>query len=486
MHAVLWQPAASLLLLAASSLVVWLSGERRQRQGTIIALFALLLSGALYLPLAAEIAAGRVLLAAYDLLPPLGLSLRLDTLSYAMIILFHCSGAILVLYMLNYPFTQGGRRFKTAFLLIVACATGVAAAGNIMSFFLFFEVMSLLFFILVIHHRTEKATAAALKFLYMTIGGSVLFFMSTAIIFVRTGQAGWQAGLLQPGGLTTVAFIGYLVAFGIKAAMFPLHLWLADAYGEAPVPAMALSSMIMLKTGAYGLIRFLYGVFGVELVHREGWSAVILILATVTILYGSFCAFAAKDLLRRLAYSGMAQMGYIIFGIALLQPQALLGGIYHIFAHMLMKGTLILCAGAILAKTGKRAVSELAGIGSEMPLTMICFALASLTAVGLPPMNIFLTKWYLSQGALAAGMPLMILVLLASSILNAAYYLPIVFNAFFGAKNRDLQKKLAWDRLSPAMAIPLLLLAAGCIAFNLLPVNYPLQWALNITAGLMP
>ena len=484
MHNTLWQPALTLALLAATALTIWLCGERRQKAGSCLIVVSLFVSLGIMAIMARDVIGGEVKSVTYSLLPPFGLTFRIDLLSFALVLLFHFCGIILSLYLISYPLKGSCRRFRTVFLLIVTCATGVVMAGDLLSLFLFFEVMSISFFILVIHDRTEKAAAASMKFLYMTIGGSVLYFMALAVVFAQSGSVGWETVNLQAGGLTTLAFIGFAAAFGMKAGLFPLHLWMADAYGEAPTPAMALSSLIMLKTGAYGMIRITHQIFGVELVRQEGLAAVIAVLAVGSILYGSLNAFAQDDLPRRLAYSGMAQLGYILLGIALLNPDALVGGLFHILAHIMMKGTLILCAGAIWVKTGKRKISELAGIGYKLPFTMLCFALASLTAVGLPPMNIFITKWYLSLGALAAGMPLLIVVLLISSVLNAAYYLPIVFTAFYGEKNRNLHAKLTWDRLPLTMAAAIVVLAVGCIAFSLLPENIPLAWAQSITAGL--
>lgn len=484
MNTFLWQPVAAVAILAACALAVWLGGERAHRAGSMLTVLSLCAAFIILFSLVRDVAGGAVPSAHFNVLPPFGLSFRVDRLSLSLALLFLFSGVMLALYAAAYPLVDQYRRFKAVFVFILACATGVVTAGDLVSLFLFFEAMSLSFFVLVIHNRTEAAVAATLKFLYMTIGGSVLFFIALASVFTEAGQFSWQdGGFLSVGPYTALAFIGFLAAFGMKAGMFPLHLWMADVYGQAPPPAVALSSMILLKTGAYGLIRVFHQVFGLELIRQEGWYQIVLLLAVVSILYGSLCAFAEQDLPRRLAYSGIAQLGYILFGIALLRPESLTGGVYHIMGHAMMKGTLLLSAGAILAKTGKRKVSDLAGIGWQMPLTMTCFALAALTAVGLPPANIFITKWYLSLGALSAGQPLLILVFLASSVLNAAYYLPIVFTAFFGENNRDMHAKLAPDGLPLSMSLPMVVLLACCLVFSFMPQNVPLAWAKSIAAG---
>jgi multicomponent Na+:H+ antiporter subunit D len=480
----LWQPLVALGLLAACSLLIWLSAERAHRADSYLSLIALGAAFTLLATLIPDMLAGKTYVFGLNILPPFGISFQIDALGLGLALLFLFCGALLVLYTTVYPLQENYNRFKAVFLFILTSATGVVLAGDLITLFLFFEAMSLSFFILVIHNRTRETVAATLKFLYMTIGGSVLYFIALAAVFTLAGRFGWQDGGFMPAGTyTALAFTGFAIAFGMKAGMVPLHLWMADVYGQAPPPAVALSSMIMLKTGAYGLIRIFHHVFGMDLIREQGWNIIILVLALISILYGSLCAFAEKDLPRRLAYSGIAQLGYITFGIALLTQDSLTGSIYHIMGHAMMKGTLLLCAGAILAKTGKRKISDLAGIGWQMPLTMACFSLAALTAVGLPPMNLFITKWYLSLGALSVGKPWLILVLLASSILNAAYYLPVAFTAFFGDKNRDLHAPLKWDGLPWSMMIPMVILAIGCVGFGLTRINVPLQWAQSIAAG---
>jgi multicomponent Na+:H+ antiporter subunit D len=480
----LWQPAAVILLLMFTALLLRLGGGFLQKAAPVLTVLSLAGGIIILLPLAPGALAGSVATISYSVMPPFWLSFRVDTLSLALAVLFQFLAAILALYTAAYPLGPSAARFRAVYLFVAACSVGVVLAGDLLSLFLFFEGMSLVFFILLIHNRDKAAVGATLKFLYMTIGGSVLYFIALGAVFFQAGSFTWRDGGFMPDGpYTMLAFIGFTIAFGMKAGMVPLHIWMPDAYGTSPVPAATLSSMIMLKTGAYGMVRIIHHVFGTEFLGRVEWQNVILALAVVSIIYGSICAFAERDLLRRLAFSGVAQLGCILLGISLLTQDALAGSLYHIMAHAMMKGTLLLCAGAILAKTGKRNIGDLAGIGWQMPLTMCCFSLAALTAVGLPPMNIFISKWYLSLGILAVGKPLLILVLLLSSMLNAAYYLPIAFTAFFGDRNRDLHATIRWDSLPAAMTIAMVALTAGCLVFGLSPYNVPLEWAKSAAAG---
>jgi multicomponent Na+:H+ antiporter subunit D len=483
-NSLLWQPAAVILLLMFTALLIRLGGKALHKAAPVLTVLSLAGGIIMLLPLASGALAGNVTTISYRLMPPFWLSFRVDTLSLALALLFQFLAAILALYTSAYPLGDSATRFRAVYLFVAACSVGVVLAGDLLSLFLFFEGMSLVFFILVIHNRDKAAIGATFKFLYMTIGGSVLYFIALGAVFFQAGSFAWTAGGFMPDGpYSLLAFIGFAAAFGMKAGMVPLHIWMPDAYGSAPVPAATLSSMIMLKTGAYGMVRIVHHVFGTEFLGRVEWQAVILTLAVVSIIYGSICAFAERDLMRRLAFSGVAQLGYILLGISLLTQDALAGSFYHFLAHAMMKGTLLLCAGAILVKTGKRNIADLAGIGWQMPLTMCCFSLASLTAVGLPPMNIFISKWYLSLGILAANKPLLILVLLLSSMLNAAYYLPIAFTAFFGERNRDLHATIGWDSLPAAMSVAIVALTVGCLIFGLSPYNFPLEWAKSAAAG---
>jgi multicomponent Na+:H+ antiporter subunit D len=480
----LWQPAAVILLLMFTALIIWLGGKSLHKAAPVLTVLALAGGIMMLLPLAPGALSGSVSTISYKILPPFWLNFRVDTLSLSLALLFQFLAAILAIYTSAYPLGESDTRFRAVYLFVAACSVGVVLAGDLISLFLFFEGMSLVFFILVIHNRDKAAIGATFKFLYMTIGGSVLYFIALGAVFFQAGSFAWTDGGFMPDGpYSLLAFTGFAIAFGMKAGMVPLHIWMPDAYGSAPVPAATLSSMIMLKTGAYGMVRIVHHVFGTEFLGRVEWQSVILTLAVVSIIYGSVCAFAERDLMRRLAFSGVAQLGYILLGISLLTQDALTGSFYHIMAHAMMKGTLLLCAGAILVKTGKRNIGDLAGIGWQMPLTMSCFSLAALTAVGLPPMNIFISKWYLSLGILAADKPLLILVLLLSSMLNAAYYLPIAFTAFFGERNRDLHAAMRWDSLPAAMSVAIVALTVGCLVFGLSPYNMPLEWAKSAAAG---
>ncbi len=454
----------------------------------ILLLGSTLLTLVLSLSMYPAIKAGLVVVSRIDILPPLGLLLRVDILSFYMVLLFSFFGFILTLYSIGYM--KGDtmpQRFFGFLLLVLAGSMGVVLGGDLFSFFLFFEFMSIMYFVMVVHKPTPEAVAAGMKFLFMTILAGVSLFLAIVIVFRETGSL----ALDGPGLFTDVttysllAFIAFMVAFGTKTALFPLHIWMPDTYTYAPLPAAVISSAIMLKTGAYGIIRVFYNVYGLEFMQTVQWENILIGIALFTIVFGSAIAIAQDDIIRRLAYSGVAQLGYIVLGVAFLTANGLIGSTFHIMAHAFMKGCLFLCAGSIILQTGNRSISKMKGVGYQLPITMLAFAVAAITAVGMPPFNIFVSKWHLSIGALEIGQPFIIIILLISSMLNAAYYLPIAYHAFLGTEGEEKGghghhrefKISAFREPGAAMLVPILVLAVGCAIFGLFTLNWPLEMA---------
>ena len=240
----------------------------------------------------------------------------------------------------------------------------------------------------------------------------------------------------------------------------------------------------MIKTGAYGLIRVIHYIYGVEIVRAVSLDKVLMILAVITILLGSALALQQDVLKRRLAYSSVAQIGYVLLGIALLTERALFGALFHIFSHALMKGALFLCAGAIITQTEKKRVSEMAGIGYQMPVIMLSFTLAAITMVGIPPFNAFISKWHLAVASLESGQGLLVLVLIISSLLNAVYYFPIVVNAFFKSNNEGETTVLIRDQIPRGMIWTTALMAVLCVGFAFVSPHWPVAVANSIAASL--
>ncbi|HOC06108.1 MAG: complex I subunit 5 family protein [Bacillota bacterium] len=415
------------------------------------------------------------------ILPPFGLSFSADIFSFFLALIASGVWLLATIYSREYIAHEGRQnRYYPFLLLTLGGCLGVFLTGDFFSLFIFFELMSFAAYVLIVHEESPGAMAAGYKYLILTLIGGLALFFAIVIAFEEAGNV-----LIAPGNflitsispLALSAFIGFLLGFGIKMGVFPLHIWLPDAHPVAPSPASALLSGVMLKTGAYGLIRVVYNVYGPELIAQAGWDIILMVLASITIFLGSAVALVQTDIKRRLAYSSIGQMGYVLLGISLLTLNGLTGTIFHILAHALMKSALFMCAGAIIFKTGKREISELSGIGYEMPITLSVFTVASLSMIGIPPFNGFISKLVLSLGALDAGKAGFVVLLIVSSLLNGIYFLPIVINGFLGVKKEQRIWPKPFAELKASMWIPLVILAVLCGIFSVLPVNYPLGWA---------
>jgi len=419
----------------------------------------------------------------FEIIPNLEISIRLDLLSFSLASLASFVWLLATPYSLAYMSKEHacGRYYPVLIFTLGSCQ-GIFFAGDLFSLFVFFELMSIIAYILVIHEQTEEALKAGYKYLVMTIIGGLALFFGMIIIFELGGTVSLGVGpiIQEESVLGLVAFICFLIGFGMKAGMFPLHVWLPDAHPVAPSPASALLSGIMLKTGAYGLIRVVFFVYSFQLLHAFDWDDILAVLAVITILLGSAVALTQTDIKRRLAYSSISQMGYVLLGLSIFNTNAITGAIFHIFSHAFMKSALFLAAGSIIWKTGKRNIADLRGIGHQMPITMGCFALAALSMIGIPPLSGFLSKWTLALGALDVGMPGFVLVLLISSLLNALYYLPIIIPAFFELPGELTIKhhgdvhhepRIKIEEAAPLMLLAIVLLASCTLFFGLTPNN---------------
>ncbi len=418
----------------------------------------------------------------FEVLPNLEVSLRLDLLSFGLAALAALIWLLCTIYSIDYMAKEHAcSRYYPVLIFTLGSCLGIFFAGDLFSLFIFFELMSLIAYILVIHEETEEALKAGYKYLVMTIIGGLALFFGMIIVFELGGTVSLGVGTIieESSLLALLAFICFLIGFGMKAGMFPLHVWLPDAHPVAPSPASALLSGVMLKTGAYGLLRVIFHVFSPDLLQSSGWDTILGVLAVITILLGSAVALTQTDIKRRLAYSSIGQLGYVLLGLSILNNNAITGAIFHIFSHAFMKSILFLAAGAIIWNTGKRQIEDLKGIGRQMPVTMGCFSIAALAMIGIPPLNGFLSKWTLALGALDANAVIYVLVLLISSLLNALYYLPIIIPAFFdlpGDMNHDEHDehheiKFEIQEATPRMLSVMIVLALFTFVFGLTPNN---------------
>ena len=371
------------------------------------------------------------------------------------------------------------KRYFGFYVMVFGVLHGLVFSGNMVTFYLFYELMTLLSMPLILHNRSKEAIMGGLKYLFYSLFGAYmvlfgLFFLNKYALtlnFVPGGVLDLAAVSGKEGLLLAVSF-AMILGFSVKAGMFPLHAWLPTAHPVAPAPASAVMSGIIVKAGVLGMIRVVYYLVGADFIRGSWVQTAWLSLSLVTVFMGSMLAYREKVMKKRLAYSTVSQASYILFGLALLQPQAMMGSLLHVVFHAIIKSCLFLSAGAIIYKTHKTNVEDLRGIGKEMPVTIWCYTFASAALIGIPPASGFISKWYLAAGALESGLGIFSwlgpVVLLTSALLTAGYLLPITVNGFLPGADFDydaLQKK----EPVKTMLIPLLILAALAVLLGVFP-----------------
>ena len=392
-------------------------------------------------------AGGRPAVTLFTLLPGLQIAFTVEPLG--MLFALIASGLWIVnsLYSIGYMRANQEAhqtRFYVCFALALAATMGIAFAGNLFTLFVFYEVLTLVTYPLVTHHGSDEARRGGRIYLGLLMGTSIVFLLP-ALVFIWhvTGTTDFTAGGILAGKLGHAELAGLLALcmFGIgKAALMPFHRWLPAAM-VAPTPVSALlHAVAVVKAGVFSVVKVIVYIFGVDNLASAGLHGAadwLVIVAGFTLLAASVVALGADNLKRRLAYSTVSQLSYVVMAAALLAPLSLIGAVLHIAAHAVGKITLFFAAGAIYTAAHKTEVSQLDGIGRRMPWTMGAFAIAALSMIGLPPAVGFISKWYMLSGAMAAQHWLAVTVIVVSTLLNAGYFLPIVYRAFFVAPAAD-------------------------------------------------
>ncbi|MDO5701959.1 MAG: proton-conducting transporter membrane subunit [Lachnospiraceae bacterium] len=319
----------------------------------------------------------------------------------------------------------------------------VSMSANLVTLYLAFEFLTLTTVPLVLHELTKDAIAAGLKYLFYSVGGALMGLLAVFFVYsCSTGDASFVKGgfvdpemmAARPQVFLAVIMVG-LIGFGTKAGMYPMHGWLPSAHPIAPAPASALLSGIVAKAGVLAIVRLIYYSVGTEILRGTWVQTAWMCLTMLTIFMGSMMAFREKILKKRLAYSTVSQISYILFGLSILSDDGLRGGMLHLMQHAASKGCLFLVAGIFIHKLGIRTVDDLKGIGRRMPVTLWCFTIAALSLVGIPPLGGFISKWVIASASLDSGMGVLSylgpVILLISALLTGGYLLPITVGAFF-------------------------------------------------------
>lgn len=409
--------------------------------------------------------------------PGVDLVLRVDAVSLLFVSLSSVLWLITTVYAIGYLENAPHRsRFFAFFSFCVASTMGIALAGNLLTFFLFYEALTLSTYPLVVHRGTPEALAAGRKYLTYTLGGGIVLLVGVAWATALAGPVEFQLG----GALDhvadgnrfqlTVLFALLVGGLGVKAALVPLHGWLPTAM-VAPAPVSALlHAVAVVKAGAYGIVRVVYELFGLELAVSLGVLGPLAAAAAVTIVWGSLRALAQDELKRRLAFSTVSQISYITLGVAIVGPLASTGALVHLIHQGVMKITLFFCAGNLAETLGLHRISEMDGVGRRMPWTMGAFTVAAFGMIGVPPLAGFVSKWHLGVGALDAGEGWVVAVLALSGVLNAAYFLPIVYRAWFRTPAGEWDERIVRPRAETSLSllVPCVLTAAVALFAGLL------------------
>jgi multicomponent Na+:H+ antiporter subunit D len=373
-----------------------------------------------------------------EVIPGVAIKFRVDALGMLFALVASTLWIVTTIYSIGYMRglkEHSQTRYFCFFALALSATIGVAFSANLLTLYLFYEMLSFATYPLVTHHQDPEARSSGRKYLLYIVGTSIAFVLPAMLIsynLAGTLEFANQGFLAGTGSKPVMALLLVLLVFGFaKAAIMPLHSWLPAAM-VAPTPVSALlHAVAVVKVGVFSVVRVLTGVFGTEQLLALNFTPFILLAASATILVGSFIALSQDNLKRLLAFSTIAQLSYIVLGVGLLSPKGMTGGMVHIAMHAFGKITLFFCAGAIFVATGKKNISEMVGIGRRMPVTMTAFFIASLSIIGRPPCGGFISKWYLVLGSLEAHQMPILFVLLVSSLLNAAYFMPFVYKAFF-------------------------------------------------------
>lgn len=403
----------------------------------------------------------------------IALQFRVDTFGIIFALLASCLWIIVSVYSIGYLRAlneHAQTRYFFCFAMALFGAAGVAMAGNLLTLYMFYEILTIATFPLVAHKETPESIWAGRKYLVYLLTGATFVLFSMGLAFYLTGTLDFVPGGFVVGHgskkLLSLLFVTFIIGFGTKAAVMPLHEWLPSAM-IAPTPVSALlHAVAVVKAGVFCCLRVILYIFGPEVLSDLGLWVALAYFASFTVIVANIIALTQDNLKRRLAFSTINNLSVIILGAALLSSQGIRGAMLHIPFHGFMKITLFMCAGAIYVKTHLENVSEMEGIGRQMPITMAAFTIGAAGLTGIPPVCGFISKWYLCLGALEARESFFLMVLLASALLDAAYFFPIIYSAYF-KKPRFVKSE--FDEAPVLVVAPTVITAIGSLLFGLFP-----------------
>lgn len=455
----------ALMSLAVAGAGRWPNLRESISVGTGLVLLAAVVS------LIPSIAAGeRPSLTLFEILPSVGLTFRLEPLGLIFALVASALWPLTTIYGAGYMRGNDERhqtRFFVCFALAISAAIGIAMAGNLLTLFVFYEMMTLVTYPLVTHHGDAESRTGGRIYIGILLTTSIgLFLPAIVVTYLLAGTLDFtHGGILAGTGLSALGAMALytLFVYGIgKAAVMPVHRWLPSAM-VAPTPVSALlHAVAVVKAGVFSVLKITVYIFGLDFAFRTSATEIVLWSASFTIIAASIVALYCDNLKKRLAYSTVGQLSYIVLGSAMASKLGAVSGSLHIVTHAFGKITLFFCAGAIYTAVHRKYVSQLNGLGRAMPFTFAAFTVASLSLIGLPPMGGAWSKWYLMSGSAGVEEYALLGVLAVSSLLNIVYLLDIPARAFFLPADADAPRQFHEAPL--ACVVPLCITAAGCVA----------------------
>lgn len=437
------KPLLAVMVSLIAAFLILLTGERARNLRESWTILASVVKFTIVASMVSPILEGKVLeYTVISILPGLSLQFRVDALGILFALTASFLWIITSFYSIGYMRSlneHAQTRYFACFAVALSATMGVAFSANLFTTFLFYEIITLSTYPLVAHKGTPEALRGARIYLTYLLGTSIAFqLLAIFMTYTAAGTLDFAKQGILAGKASDALLIAIFILFiaGIaKAAMMPFHSWLPAAM-VAPTPVSALlHAVAVVKTGVFVVVKVVLHIFGIDLLSRLGLGTALAYFASFTIIVASIIALRQDNLKLRLAYSTVSQLSYVVLGVALLTPSAVTGSIMHIVLHAFGKITLFFVAGAIYVATHKTNISELNGIGKQMPFTMAAFTVGALSMIGIPPFGGFLSKWYIGIGSIEADQLSILVVLAGSTILNACYFLPIVHVAFFKEPN---------------------------------------------------
>ena len=475
LHSSFW-PLAAVLISLLGAIPIMLSGRNpnvRESWTLIIAVGKFLIVASM---LPVVLAGDGYVFTLVEAFPGVPIELRVDAMGMFFALIASFLWILTSIYSIGYMRSleeHDQTRYFTSFAVAISATIGVAFSANLLTLYLFYEMLSLSTYPLVAHERNAESRASGRRYLTILLGASIAFALPGMLLCYSLAgtldftKGGIVAGTASPGVLGLMLVM--LVAGFAKAGIMPFHPWLPAAM-VAPTPVSSfLHGVAVVKVGVFSVVRVLLDIFGVDVLGTLSVGAMLPYFVSITIIVASLIALSQDNLKRRLAYSTVGQLSYIVLGVSMLAPAAVTGGIMHIASHAFGKVTLFYCAGAIYVAAHKKYISQMSGLGRVMPFTFGAFALASMTMIGVPPTAGFVSKWLMLNGAIDADQLALLAVLLSSTLLNAAYFVPIVYQGFFGQPSAEIAAVSGIKEAPLALLVPLCITATISLLIGLYP-----------------